>query len=205
MEPTNNTVSASTTGIQSVGFDVLTPLLRVIDMGPAGFFSSGFFNFLKTIWSVFTVISFTLCIVMIVLYVFAAVRKNLYISLHTQALRDAEQLYAEQYQKSPRNNRLQNVLSHADSENPNDWKLAIIEADIILDDLLKQRGYIGSSLGERLRTIVPQQLQSIDDAWEAHKIRNRIAHDGSDFVLTKRLAKETITRYEKVFREFGLG
>ena len=70
--------------------------------------------------------------------------------------------------------------------------------------MLKQCGYVGNSLGERLRTITPSQLSSIDDAWEAHKVRNRIAHDGADFVLTKRMAEQTIAQYRRVFSEFGI-
>jgi len=69
---------------------------------------------------------------------------------------------------------------------------------------LKQRGYAGNSLGERLRSISPSQLSTLDDAWEAHKVRNQIAHGGADFVLTKRLAEETINRYRRVFGEFGI-
>ncbi len=103
-----------------------------------------------------------------------------------------------------RNNRLQDVFKHSASDSPNDWRLAIIEADIILDDTLKSKGYIGNSLGERLKSISPNQLASIDDAWEAHKVRNRIAHDGADFVLTKRIVDDTLARYQNVFREFGV-
>ena len=95
-------------------------------------------------------------------------------------------------------------MAHGNSDSPNDWKLAIIEADIILDDVLKQQGYAGNSLGERLKSISPSQLESLQDAWEAHKVRNKIAHEGADFVLTKRLAQETITKYQRVFTEFGI-
>lgn len=163
-----------------------------------------FFNFLNKIWSIYAIIAYVFCIFMLVLYVYASVRKKSYDDLQTQKLRDAEQLYAEKYLGTPRNSRLKDVLSHIESDNPNDWKLAIIEADIILDDILKQKGYVGSSLGERLKSISSNQLDSLNDAWEAHKVRNRIAHDGADFVLTKRTAQETIVRYQKVFKEFDV-
>jgi len=73
-----------------------------------------------------------------------------------------------------------------------------------IDDILKNKGYPGSSLGERLKSIPSTQLHSLNDAWEAHKIRNRIAHDGSDFILTKHIAEETISRYRRVFSEFDI-
>jgi len=55
-----------------------------------------------------------------------------------------------------------------------------------------------------LKSVSASQMTTLNDAWEAHKIRNRIAHDGADFVLTKRVAQETITQYRRVFDEFGL-
>jgi len=97
------------------------------------------------------------------------------------------------------------MTNHIASDNPNDWKLAIIEADILLDQTLKAKGFVGISLGERLRSISPAQLQSLDDAWQAHKVRNQIAHAGADFVLTRRLAEETIKQYRRVFAELGIG
>lgn len=169
------------------------------------FFSSGgFIEFMSSLWTVLSIIAFTASIIMLVLYVYAATRRNLYSGLATQQLRDAERLYDELYRGASQNNRMQDVLAHSSSSNPNDWKLAIIEADIILDDVLKEKGYVGESLGERLKSLTSIQLASLNDAWEAHKIRNRIAHDGSDFILTKRIAQETIVKYQRVFAELGV-
>ena len=141
---------------------------------------------------------------MLVLYVYASTRRNLYNGLSTQVLRDAERMYDQHFRGATESNRMQDVMTHSSSNNPSDWKLAIIEADIILDDTLKEKGYAGGSLGERLKSIAPHQLASLNDAWEAHKIRNKIAHDGSDFILTKRIAQETIVKYQRVFTELGV-
>jgi len=168
------------------------------------FADNAFFSFLNTVWSGYAIIAYIFCIFMLVLYVYASVRKKSYDDLQTQKLRDAEQMYNEKYNGVAHSSRLKDVFAHIESENPNDWKLAIIEADIILDDTLKQKGYLGSSLGERLKSISSGQLESLNDAWEAHKVRNRIAHDGADFVLTKRIAQDTIVHYQKVFSEFGV-
>jgi hypothetical protein len=182
-----------------------SPLSDLFGQGIAGWSSlAGILAFLSILWSIFAILAYLFSVLLLVLYVYASVRKNMYSDLLTQQLRDAERLYDEQYRGVARSNRLQDVYTHADSENPNDWKLAIIEADVILDTLLKDRGYPGASLGERLRSISPDQLSTLQDAWEAHKIRNRIAHDGADFVLTKRVAHETIARYQRVFTEFGI-
>ncbi len=88
------------------------------------------------------------------------------------------------------------------SENQNDWKQAILEADTMLDDILTGLGYQGESIGEKLKRVAPGDFKSLDDAWEAHKIRNQIAHDGSAFQLTHHEANQTIARYRRVFEEF---
>lgn len=99
-------------------------------------------------------------------------------------------------------NRWQEAIDHINSDNPNDWKHAIIEADIILGDLLSKMGYGGDSIGEKLKRVAKGDMKTIDDAWEAHKVRNRIAHEGSDFKLSHHEAKTAINKYKKVFEEF---
>ena len=89
------------------------------------------------------------------------------------------------------------------SENPSDWKLAIIEADVVLDDLLSERGFGAPSIGEKLKEAENGSFKSIQKAWEAHKIRNEIAHDGGSVELSKREAIRVIGLYEQVFEEEG--
>lgn len=215
MEPVTYTASTSvqaSTSIQipSVGYDFLTPIVNWFggvgsNSAFTGYsFLDGLIDSLSGVWSVYAAIAYIVSILFMVLYVYASVHKNLYLDLITQQVRDMENLYNDQFSDSPRNSRLDDVIEHSSSDNPNDWRLAIIEADIILDELLKERGFAGATLGERLKSISPQQLSSIQDAWEAHKVRNKIAHSGTDFVLTKRMAQETIGRYRLVFNEFEL-
>ncbi len=96
----------------------------------------------------------------------------------------------------------QTVLEHVSSSNPGDWRLSILEGDIILDSLLQQLGYAGETLGERLKNVPRSEMATLDSAWEAHKIRNAIAHEGSDFTLTQQEAKRVINLFEAVFKEF---
>jgi hypothetical protein len=94
------------------------------------------------------------------------------------------------------------VETHLASDNPAEWKLAIMEADSMLEELVKKLGYPGSTLGEMMKQIEKSDFTTINDAWEAHKVRNYIAHQGSTFLLTKHQANHTIRLYEKVFKEF---
>jgi hypothetical protein len=98
--------------------------------------------------------------------------------------------------------RWNGIMQHISSANPNDWKQAIIDADIILEDILTKMGYQGESIGEKLKRVDPGDMKNLNDAWEAHKVRNRIAHDGSDYSLNQIEAQQVIARYKKVFEEF---
>jgi NAD+--asparagine ADP-ribosyltransferase len=68
----------------------------------------------------------------------------------------------------------------------------------MLDEVLRNKGYVGEGVGEMLKSA---SFKTVSLAWDAHKIRNRIAHEGSDFQLTEREAKKAFTLYESVFRE----
>lgn len=96
------------------------------------------------------------------------------------------------------------VLAHARSENPSDWRLAIIEADIMLDEHLRAKGYVGDSVGEMLKSVDPSDMLTLDAAWEAHKVRNRIAHAGAAFQLNERETKRVVALFESVFKEFRI-
>lgn len=207
IEPVSVAVDATTTVPAPPGVDIFSLLWSIVgnNEGTASLLNpNGFIRFLDIIWTVYAFLAFLVSVLMLALYAYASTKRWQYYAKGDQELRDEEALYDELYRGVKKNNRLDDVLMHIASPNPNDWKLAIIEADIILDEALKGRGYAGNSLGERLKSISTTQLSTLNEAWEAHKIRNRIAHEGADFVLTKRIAEETIDRYRRVFNELGV-
>ncbi|HYF13011.1 MAG TPA: hypothetical protein VD928_01785 [Candidatus Paceibacterota bacterium] len=95
------------------------------------------------------------------------------------------------------------VHTLANSPEENDWRRAILEADIMLGNLLREQGYRGESVGEMLRDANPLQFTTLDLAWKAHKVRNEIAHAGEGYTLTQRDANATIDLYRSVFEEFN--
>ncbi len=117
---------------------------------------------------------------------------------------EAKKMYPEVVveEKAPGNPQWERVLTHTDSPNENDWRLAILEADIMLGDLLEKLSLPGDSIGDRLKAVEKGSFKTIDNAWEAHKIRNQIAHEGIAFTLNQREAKRVIELYQSVFTEF---
>ncbi len=195
------TNTTTTTVVNPVAFDLITPL--------TGLFSSsgsfgGVMDFLSSAWTVYAIFAYLVVIGMMFLYVYASTGYKQLFLLQLNNVRQRERIYDEHFRSGPKNSRFADIQKHIGSDNPNDWKLAIIEADIILDEALKKMGYGGTSLGERLRSISPNQLSTLDIAWQAHKIRNQIAHGGADFVLTHKMAEDTIKHYRQVFTELGV-
>jgi len=104
---------------------------------------------------------------------------------------------------STQTKRWKEIILHVQSSSATNWRQAIIEADIMLDSAITGKGYFGESLGEKMKQVSKGDINSIDDAWEAHKVRNKIAHDGSDYDLNQREARRVIGLYENVFNELG--
>ena len=81
------------------------------------------------------------------------------------------------------NSRWAEIKKHVNSFVDAEWKLAVIEADKFVDDVLKTAGFHGESMGERLMLIKPDQIMNIQYLWDAHKLRNLLVHD-ANFRLT---------------------
>lgn len=94
----------------------------------------------------------------------------------------------------------QDILKKLDSDNPSDWNLAVIQADSLVDNILKEMGLPGETMGERMKTLDHSRLASLDDLWEAHRIRNQIAHE-TDRTATKHKAAYAISLFGKVLKE----
>lgn len=101
------------------------------------------------------------------------------------------------------NPRWMKTLTYLFSESSSDWKLAIIEADAMLDDLMSQLGFRGETLGEKLKSANQEKFRNLTIAWEVHTIRNRIAHEGLSYELSQYEAKRVIALYEMIFRDYG--
>lgn len=150
------------------------------------------------IWTWIVVIGYVLSVVGLFVIVYATVKLF--------ELRKREEIHYSTLIESPEvtggeNPRWLHIESLAEGASASQWREAIIEADIMLDDVLARNGYVGDGVGEKLKSVESESLSTLNDAWEAHKVRNQIAHEGSAFNLSEELALRTISRYGAVFRE----
>lgn len=162
-------------------------------------------NILYIILSIFSI--FFIAIIIYVTIRMFEIRKKERIHLqheieeyaHNQALKEKKAQEGGIF----KNERWKKVLDYLFSINENDWKLAVIEADSMLFDLLTQLGFKGENIGDKLKEANQANFQSLNSAWEVHNIRNKIAHEGSSFQLSLHEAKRVIALYEQIFQEFG--
>lgn len=79
--------------------------------------------------------------------------------------------------------------------------LAVIDADKLLDEALKKRGFSGKTMGERL-VAAQRSLTDNDAVWYAHKLRNRLVHE-PNVSLKKREAQNALGGFKKGLHDLG--
>lgn len=81
-------------------------------------------------------------------------------------------------------------------------KIAVIEADKLLDNVLKSMLFQGETMGERLK-MAGYKYPAIRDVWPAHRVRNRLVHE-TDYELRDRDTKETLEDFRRALSELNV-
>ena len=100
-----------------------------------------------------------------------------------------------------RSSKWKDIKNKINSDSVENWKEAIIAADSILDDIFSRMGYKMDGLGEKLKNIEPSDFASLQDVWDAYKVRSRIAREGAHFDISHEEAKSALAKYEKGLKE----
>ncbi len=173
----------------------LSPLLAQSYDAVAKYFHSpeffGLFGTIKTVLMVLSII-FAAILVMVAIKMRNLIKEKA-AELKTELAPPGEAVGAS-------DNRWQEIKSHVNSFKESEWKFAVIEADKLVDDVLKSAGFAGESMGERLMLIKPDQLLNLQYLWDAHKLRNLLVHD-VNYQLTHRQAIWAVEAFENVLRE----
>jgi len=154
----------------------------------------GFFLVLKIIF----ILAFLYFFVSIVYFI----KKSHYIEwLYLEPLRD--NLTRKDYGMKRIDSDWNKIMKRLEGATEADYKLALIEADGMLDDVLKKLGYKGDSLGDRLKVITPEVISNLDDVWKAHNVRSCIVRD-PNYQLTIEETKKVLAIYEKSFKDLDV-
>ncbi|OGY98563.1 MAG: hypothetical protein A3A43_03035 [Candidatus Liptonbacteria bacterium RIFCSPLOWO2_01_FULL_56_20] len=83
---------------------------------------------------------------------------------------------------------------------PEGMRVAIIEADALVDEALKQMGLTGEHMADRLARIQPDEVTTLERLWRAHRLRNDLVHTAG-FRISPQDAKNTLEDYEAFLKE----
>lgn len=81
------------------------------------------------------------------------------------------------------------------------YKLAVMEADKLLDFVLKSMSMAGSDMGQRIR-FASFKYRRLRKVWWAHFLRNQLVHEAT-FSLDHGTAKRAVKTFEAALRELG--
>ncbi len=97
--------------------------------------------------------------------------------------------------------RWQGLQKHCASRKT--WPQAITEADDLLADALKRKGYKGKNTGERL-VAAQHDLSANDLVWLGHKLRKRITQEEVDVRrLKKKDVLDSLAGFRQALRDIG--
>ena len=109
-------------------------------------------------------------------------------------------LLTQAFPKRHLNKSWQKILIRLNKNDESNLRLALIEADNLFDDLLKQMRLPGESMADRLRYIDSSQVSNIDEIWRAHKLRNVLVHN-HEYPITRNEMEFGVKAYEKALKE----
>jgi hypothetical protein len=86
-------------------------------------------------------------------------------------------------------------------DQPSSFSLTVLNADKLLDLALRERGLKGQTMAERMKTGA-QLFSSRNDVWNAHKLRNRIAHE-TDVLVSYEDARHALAYFKQALKDIG--
>lgn len=81
------------------------------------------------------------------------------------------------------------------------YHLAIMNADKLLDQALRERGFRGQTMGDRMK-FARDTWTNRDNVWRAHKLRNQIAHE-ADVKVSYEQAKRALGGFKQALKDLG--
>ena len=157
-------------------------------------------------WSTLGILSVLISMLCIFIIIFSLVRL---IEIQVFDAKEIEHEINHALAKDKETDKSQNprwkyILTLVESPNDSDWRVAIIEADSLLEESFKEKDLMGDTMSELLEDAKSNGYPSIQSAWDAHVVRNRIAHEGQEFSLTQVEARRVIKLYQNIFEDLNI-
>lgn len=81
------------------------------------------------------------------------------------------------------------------------YHLCVLNADKLLDQAMRERGFKGETMGERMKT-AKETWSNANNVWGAHKLRNQIAHE-SDVSVSYDDARRAMASFKQALKDVG--
>jgi len=94
--------------------------------------------------------------------------------------------------------KIEELLSYGQEMN---YKLAVIEADKMLDFVLKAMYFPGEKMSDRLK-LATYKYPSLKKVWWAHKVRNQVVHEPR-YTLKFNETKKVVSLFKNALKELG--
>ncbi|MFZ2544960.1 MAG: hypothetical protein WAW80_03210 [Candidatus Saccharimonadales bacterium] len=85
--------------------------------------------------------------------------------------------------------------------NESSYHLAVLNGDKLVDKALRDKGFSGQNMGDRLKS-AKDKLPHRNDVWEAHKLRNKIAHE-PDVKVSYDQARRALSGFKQTLKDLG--
>jgi len=152
-------------------------------------------------WGIFTALSLFISLLLAALIIYCVIR--IFQIRRHEALKFEAASHTVAAHDVPRSQlRWNRIAEEVRSGVEQNLRLAILEADIMLNELLDVLGYKGETMADKMRQVDKANFNTIDLAWEAHRARNAIAHQGAAVPISERETSRIINLYAQIFREF---
>lgn len=93
------------------------------------------------------------------------------------------------------------VEQSLERDNEASFYKAIIDADKLVDQALKETGYKGQTMGDRIKS-ARGKLPHRNELWAAHKLRNKIAHE-EDVKVNYDQARRALASFKLTLKDLG--
>ena len=159
------------------------------------------FLYLSELGSGLTLIKVIFLILSFILFVFIvfSISKTSFLKLHFLYTL-TEFLTYRPFGSQKRKKDWKKIRNRLNKALESEYKLAVIEADNMLNDILKKMSYKGDSLGEKLEGSKIIIFSNVEEIKQAHRVRSDIVHD-PNYNLSLDKAKEVLDVFEKACRE----
>jgi hypothetical protein len=84
---------------------------------------------------------------------------------------------------------------------PASFQLCVLDADKLLDSALREKGYQGTVMADRMKNAAPI-FSNRNSVWSAHKLRNQIAHE-PDVRVTYDSSRTALNAFRQALKDLG--